>query len=105
MSGTVWGRRFAARKRLPALDSFNASIGEDAFLLEAELAASRAYALALGPAGILSGEEAAAVLRGLAAVARRAAAGEDHRAILRHYFPRAAIGALEGARLTSAPRR
>ena len=77
MSGTVWGRRFAARKRLPALDSFNASIGEDAFLLEAELAASRAYALALGPAGILSGEEAAAVLRGLAAVARRAAAGED----------------------------
>jgi len=40
-----------------------------------------------------------------AGAAGRAAAGEDHRAILRHYFPRAAIGALEGARLTSAPRR
>jgi argininosuccinate lyase len=77
MSGTVWGRRFAARQRLPALESYNASIGEDAFLLEAELAASRAYALALRSAGVLDGEEAAAVLRGLAAVARRAAAGED----------------------------
>jgi argininosuccinate lyase len=77
MSGTVWGRRFAARKGLPALESYNASIGEDAFLLEAELAASRAYALALSSAGVLDGEEAAAVLRGLAAVARRVAAGED----------------------------
>jgi len=77
MSGTVWDRRFAARKGLPVLESYNASIGEDAFLLEAELAASRAYALALRSAGVLTGEEAAAVLRGLAAVARRAAAGED----------------------------
>lgn len=77
MSGTVWGRRFAGRESLPALERYNASIGEDVFLLEAELAASRAYARALTSAGVLKGEEAAAVLEGLDAVARRVAAGED----------------------------
>jgi argininosuccinate lyase len=77
MSGTVWGRRFAGRAGVPALELYNASIGEDAFLMEAELAASRAYALGLATAGVLNGGEAAAVLKGLAAVARRVAAGED----------------------------
>lgn len=77
MSGKVWERRFAGRKAVPALESYNASIGEDAFLLNAEMDASRAYALALSSAGVLDGEEAAAVLRGLAAVSRRLAAGED----------------------------
>jgi len=77
MSGKVWDRRFAGRKAVPALESYNASIGEDAFLLRAEMDASRAYALALSSAGVLDGGEAAAVLRGLAAVSRRLAAGED----------------------------
>lgn len=77
MSGRVWGRRFAARRDVPALEHFNASIGEDAFLLGAELAASRAYALALARAGVLDGGELAALLKGLIAVEKRVAAGED----------------------------
>ncbi len=77
MSGRVWERRFAGRESVPALERFNASIGDDAFLFRAEMDASRAYALALSSAGVLDGGEAAAVLRGLAAVARRVAAGED----------------------------
>ncbi|HOW85532.1 MAG TPA: argininosuccinate lyase [Candidatus Aminicenantes bacterium] len=77
MSGKVWGKRFAGRTAVPALERYNASIGEDAFLLQAEMEASRAYALGLSSAGVLDGDEAAAVLRGLAAVGRRLAAGED----------------------------
>ena len=77
MSGKVWGKRFAGRAAVPALERYNASIGEDAFLLQAEMEASRAYALGLSSAGVLDGDEAAAVLRGLAAVGRRLAAGED----------------------------
>ncbi|MDD8014589.1 MAG: argininosuccinate lyase [Acidobacteriota bacterium] len=77
MSATVWSRRFAGRKDIPALSRYNASIVEDAFLLEAELAASRAYARALAAAGVLKEGEAGAIQEGLEAVARRIAAGED----------------------------
>ncbi len=77
MSGRVWGRRFAGRQDVPALERYNASIGEDAFLLGAEMAASRAYALALAQAGVLSGAELTALLKGLIAVERRVTAGED----------------------------
>jgi argininosuccinate lyase len=77
MTATLWDKRFDGREAVPLLERFNASIGEDAFLLGAEIRASAAYARGLFTAGILSDKELAAVLDGLAAVERRAARGED----------------------------
>ena len=48
VSGTVWAERFAHRKSDPTLDAFNASVGKDLFLFDAEIKASAAYARGLG---------------------------------------------------------
>lgn len=75
--GSVWGRRFEGQAREETFDRFNASIGEDLFLAEAEVAASKAYARALRRAGVLTGEEAEGIERGLERVGARLAAGES----------------------------
>ncbi len=77
MTRTVWERRFGGREAVPALEAFNASIGRDAFLLEAELQATAAYARALKRAGMISAAERDAILAGLARVAERVAGGEN----------------------------
>jgi argininosuccinate lyase len=77
VSGTVWEGRLDRGGRVPALDAYNASIGRDAFLFEAEVRASAAYAQGLGRAGVLSADELGSVLCGLEAVRMKAAAGED----------------------------
>jgi argininosuccinate lyase len=76
----VWDRRFAGRREDPRLEAFNASIGEDAFLAGAEIAASKAYAAALRRAGVLTAREAARIASGLSKVERKIAGGEDLRA-------------------------
>jgi len=73
----VWGSRLAGRREDPRLEAFNASIGEDAFLAGAEIAASKAYAAALGRAGALGAKEAARLAAGLGRVGKKIAAGAD----------------------------
>ncbi|MHB8094632.1 MAG: argininosuccinate lyase [Candidatus Aminicenantales bacterium] len=77
MSGTVWSERFARRKSDPTLDAFNASIGKDFFLFDAEIKASAAYARGLERASVLTEGELAAILAGLDNVVRRVKAGEN----------------------------
>ncbi len=77
MTRTVWERRFGGREAVPALEAFNASIGSDVFLLDAELKATGAYARALKRAGMVSAAERDAILSGLERVAERVAAGEN----------------------------
>ncbi len=77
MSGTVWEGRFGPGGRAPDLDAFNASIGKDAFLLDAEIRASAAYARGLQRASALSGPELDLILGGLDRVREKAEAGAD----------------------------
>jgi argininosuccinate lyase len=51
------------------MEQFNASIGFDKRLWHADIAGSQAYARALARAGLLTADEAAAIVQGLAAVA------------------------------------
>jgi len=71
VSPTVWGQRFEGRESVPILERFNASIGADAFLFDAELRASSAYARALRTAGLIAKQELASILGGLAVVEER----------------------------------
>ncbi len=77
MSGTVWEGRFGPGGRAPDLDAFNASIGRDAFLCDAEIRASAAYARGLHRASILEAGELDLILGGLDGVRSKIAGGAD----------------------------
>jgi argininosuccinate lyase len=72
----VWSRRLAGL-RDPLFEAFNASIVEDRFLAEAEVAASAAYARALVRASVLTAAELDLIEIGLERVRLRIASGED----------------------------
>ncbi|MCB9138133.1 MAG: argininosuccinate lyase [Caldilineaceae bacterium] len=74
MSNKLWGGRFTG-KTDPLMEQFNASIGFDRTLWAADIAGSQAYARALGNAGLLTGDEVAALTDGLDAVAEEWRAG------------------------------
>ncbi len=77
MSGAghkLWGGRFAAGTA-PALEELNRSIGTDFRLWAFDIRSSKAWAVALWNAGVLTLEESAAIERGLDGVADRIAAG------------------------------
>ncbi|OGJ90228.1 MAG: argininosuccinate lyase [Candidatus Raymondbacteria bacterium RifOxyC12_full_50_8] len=85
----MWEGRFS-QKNAPAMERFNRSLGFDKRLIAEDIAGSVAYARALAKAGLLSKNEAAAIVRGLdkmrshPAALRFTAADEDiHMAIER----------------------
>lgn len=69
-SHKLWGGRFATGPD-PALNAVNRSISVDFRLWPHDIRGSSAWAAALGKAGVLSAAEAAAIGRGLQAVAER----------------------------------
>ncbi|HLA40500.1 MAG TPA: argininosuccinate lyase, partial [Candidatus Glassbacteria bacterium] len=70
-----WGGRFSGgMDRL--MERYNASISFDRRLWREDIEGSRAYAEALKRAGVLSGQECAALLKGLAEVAAEIEAGK-----------------------------
>lgn len=71
----LWGGRFAS-PTAAALDSLNRSIGVDFRLWPFDIRLSRAWALALRDAGVLSAEEAETIRGGLDAVAATISSGE-----------------------------
>lgn len=75
-SGThkLWGGRFAGGPS-PLLDAINRSIGTDFRLWPHDIRLSRAWALALGEAGVLTREEAEQLRAGLERVGMRLADG------------------------------
>jgi argininosuccinate lyase len=70
----LWGGRFAG-DTAPALDALNRSIGIDFRLWPFDVRLSKAWAVALWGAGVLSIEESQRIERGLDAVAARLRAG------------------------------
>jgi argininosuccinate lyase len=70
----LWGGRFADRSA-PALDALNRSIGVDFRLWPHDIRLSKAWAVALWGAGVLTLEESKAIESGLDAVAARLATG------------------------------
>ncbi|MBI3791660.1 MAG: argininosuccinate lyase [Gemmatimonadetes bacterium] len=70
----LWGGRFGA-KSAPELDAYNRSIGTDFRLWPFDVQLSKAWALALRDAGVLSADEASTLRQGLDGVAGRLAAG------------------------------
>jgi len=60
----LWGGRFSGETD-PVMAAFNASIGFDCQLYEADIRGSQAYARASAKLGILSAEEAQAIHDGL----------------------------------------
>ncbi len=73
-SHRLWGGRFGGTSA-PALEALNRSIGTDFRLWPFDIQLSKAWALALWNAGVLSLDESVALERGLDAVARRLEAG------------------------------
>ena len=73
-SHRLWGGRFGARTAA-ALDAVNKSIGVDFRLWPFDVRLSKAWAMALWTAGVLSHEECQAIERGLDLVAERLASG------------------------------
>ena len=71
----LWGGRFAGESA-PALDALNRSIGVDFRLWPFDIELSKAWAIALWSAGVVSVEESIALERGLDAVAARLRGGE-----------------------------
>jgi argininosuccinate lyase len=71
----LWGGRFAGGPA-PALEALNRSIGVDLRLWPHDVELSKAWAIALWNAGVLTLEESAAIERGLERVATRIAEGE-----------------------------
>lgn len=71
----LWGGRFEEETD-PLMEQFNASISFDKRLCFVDLAGSRAYAAALARAGILSDDEAAALVDGLHRVEEEWRAGD-----------------------------
>jgi argininosuccinate lyase len=78
VSHKLWGGRFSGGPH-PALDAVNRSIGVDFRLWPHDVRLSKAWAAALGNAGVLSTREAAQLATGLDAVALRIARGEKPR--------------------------
>jgi argininosuccinate lyase len=74
MTTKLWGGRFTGPID-PLMEEFNASIGFDRRLWQADIAGSQAYAQALAHAGLLTAEEAAAIVDGLERVAEEWQAG------------------------------
>jgi argininosuccinate lyase len=72
----LWGGRFAGGPA-PAFDALNNSIGVDFRLWPFDVNASKAWAMGLYKAGVLTLEECDAIERGLDAVGHRLAAGEQ----------------------------
>ncbi|MEO8911092.1 MAG: argininosuccinate lyase [Gemmatimonadaceae bacterium] len=73
-SHKLWGGRFAV-PTAAALDALNRSIGTDYRLWPFDINLSRAWAVALWGAGVLTLEESKKIEQGLAAVAEKLAAG------------------------------
>src|SRR5687767_15986422 len=72
----LWGGRFGAGPT-PEFDALNRSIGVDFRLWPYDVQASKAWAVALWGAGVLTLEESRAIERGLDAVAERLGDGES----------------------------
>ncbi len=70
----LWGGRFASGPH-PLLDAVNRSIGTDFRLWPHDVRLSKAWARALGRAGVLSASDVDAIVEGLSRVADRLAAG------------------------------
>ena len=70
----LWGGRFAGESA-PALDALNRSIGVDFRLWPFDIRLSKAWAIALWSAGVVTVEESLALEHGLEAVAARLRAG------------------------------
>ncbi len=68
MSTKLWGGRFSNALD-PLMEAFNASIGFDWRLWQADIRGSQAYARALARAGLLTGDETAQIVAGLEEVA------------------------------------
>jgi len=75
--GALWGGRFASGPA-PALETLSRSTQFDWRLTPYDLAGSRAHANALHAAGLLTGPDHAALLRGLDVLGARYAAGSLH---------------------------
>lgn len=73
-SNTMWGGRFAAGPSA-IMEEINASIGFDRKLASQDIAGSKAHARMLADRGIISADDAAAILGGLDQVAREIASG------------------------------
>ena len=78
-SHKLWGGRFAGSSA-PALDALNHSIGVDIQLWPFDIRLSKAWAVALWGAGVLTLDESKRIEQGLDAVAQRIGAGEPHTA-------------------------
>ncbi|MCB0128599.1 MAG: argininosuccinate lyase, partial [Caldilineaceae bacterium] len=74
MASKLWGGRFTGATD-PLMEEFNDSIGFDQKLWAEDLRGSQAYARALARSNILTAEEAAAIVEGLAQVAQEWAEG------------------------------
>lgn len=74
MSTKLWGGRFTGAND-PLMEAFNASISFDKRMWRADITGSQAYARALARSGIITGDEAEALVTGLARVADEWAAG------------------------------
>ena len=75
-SHRLWGGRFSG-KSSAIMDALNRSIGVDFRLWPFDIELSRAWAVALWNAGVLTLDESKAIEAGLAGVARRLASGEQ----------------------------
>ncbi len=73
-SNTMWGGRFAAGPSA-IMEEINASIGFDRKLAGQDIAGSKAHARMLADRGIISADDAAAILGGLDRVAQEIASG------------------------------
>ena len=73
-NASTWSQRFDQGLN-PAIERFNASIGFDIALLQHDLDGSVAHARMLGRCGVISSDEADAIIAGLEAIRSEAAAG------------------------------
>src|ERR1700761_3290765 len=71
---SLWGGRFE-RKPAELMQAINVSIGVDQRLAAQDLAGSRAHAAMLSKQGVISSEDAAAILKGLDAIEAEMQAG------------------------------
>jgi argininosuccinate lyase len=76
-SHKLWGGRFGGAGTAAALDALNHSIGVDFRLWPFDIRLSKAWAVALWGAGVLTLEESKQIEAGLDAVARRLESGEQ----------------------------
>jgi argininosuccinate lyase len=70
----LWGGRFSGAQH-SAFDTFNASIGLDAYLVQVDIEGSKAHAMGLEAIGLLSSDELYKVQTALDVIAKEVAAG------------------------------